>query len=37
MNVSHEVLRHARSTPDAVAVLDDVEIGKYHDYTDTYK
>ncbi len=24
-------------TPDAVAVLDDVEIGKYHDYTDTYK
>ena len=24
-------------TPDALAVLDDVEIGKYHDYTDTYK
>ena len=24
-------------TPDAVAVLDDVEIGKYHDYTDTCK
>ena len=24
-------------TPDAVAVLDDVEIGKYHDYIDTYK
>ena len=24
-------------TPDAVAVLDDVEIGKYHDYADTYK
>ena len=24
-------------TEDAVAVLDDVEIGKYHDYPDTYK
>jgi hypothetical protein len=24
-------------TPDALAVLDDVEIGKYHDYADTYK
>ena len=24
-------------TPDALAVLDDVEVGKYHDYTDTYK
>lgn len=24
-------------TDDAVAVLDDVEIGKYHDYPDTYK
>ena len=24
-------------TPDAVAVLDDVEINKYHDYPDTYK
>jgi hypothetical protein len=24
-------------TTDALAVLDDVEIGKYHDYTDTYK
>jgi hypothetical protein len=24
-------------SPDALAVLDDVEIGKYHDYTDTYK
>ena len=26
-------------TPDAVAVLDDVEINKYHDYSvlDTYK
>ena len=24
-------------TPDALAVLDDVEIGKYHDYPDTYK
>ena len=23
--------------PDALAVLDDVEIGKYHDYPDTYK
>ncbi len=23
--------------PDALAVLDDVEIGKYHDYADTYK
>jgi hypothetical protein len=24
-------------TEDAVAVLDDVEVGKYHDYPDTYK
>jgi hypothetical protein len=24
-------------TNDALAVLDDVEIGKYHDYADTYK
>ncbi|MNS64264.1 Major membrane protein I [compost metagenome] len=24
-------------TPDALAVLDDVEINKYHDYPDTYK
>jgi hypothetical protein len=24
-------------TDDALAVLDDVEIGKYHDYADTYK
>jgi hypothetical protein len=24
-------------TEDALAVLDDVEIGKYHDYPDTYK
>ena len=24
-------------TTDALAVLDDVEIGKYHDYADTYK
>jgi hypothetical protein len=24
-------------TEDAVAVLDDVEVGKYHDYADTYK
>jgi hypothetical protein len=24
-------------TSDALAVLDDVEIGKYHDYSDTYK
>jgi hypothetical protein len=24
-------------TDDAIAVLDDVEIGKYHDYPDTYK
>jgi hypothetical protein len=23
--------------PDAIAVLEDVEIGKYHDYPDTYK
>lgn len=22
---------------DALAVLDDVEVGKYHDYADTYK
>lgn len=27
----------AVQTPDALAVLDDVEIGKYHDYPDTYK
>ncbi len=24
-------------TPDALAVLDDVEVGKYHEYPDTYK
>lgn len=24
-------------TEDALAVLDNVEIGKYHDYRDTYK
>ena len=24
-------------TPDALAVLDDIEVGKYHDYADTYK
>ena len=24
-------------TPDALAVLEDVEVGKYHDYADTYK
>jgi len=24
-------------TPDALAVLDEVEIGKYHDYADTYR
>ncbi|AYE31632.1 family 2A encapsulin nanocompartment shell protein [Burkholderia pseudomallei] len=24
-------------SPDALAVLDDVEIGKYHDYPDTYR
>jgi len=24
-------------TADALAVLDDVEVGKYHDYSDTYK
>ena len=24
-------------TPDALAVLDDVEVNKYHDYPDTYK
>ncbi|NTV71361.1 MAG: hypothetical protein HGA71_14600 [Azonexaceae bacterium] len=23
--------------PDAIAVLEDVEVGKYHEYTDTYK
>jgi len=23
-------------TPDALAVLEDVEIGKYHDYADKY-
>jgi hypothetical protein len=27
----------AVQTPDALAVLEDVEIGKYHDYPDTYK
>ena len=27
----------AVQTPDALAVLDDVEVGKYHDYADTYK
>jgi hypothetical protein len=27
----------AIQTPDALAVLEDVEIGKYHDYPDTYK
>ena len=27
----------SRSAADALAVLDDVEIGKYHDYADTYK
>lgn len=25
------------NTPDALAVLEDVEIGKYHDYPNTYK
>lgn len=24
-------------TPDALALMDDVEVGKYHDYADTYK
>jgi len=24
-------------TPDALAILDDIEVGKYHDYADTYK
>jgi hypothetical protein len=24
-------------TDDAVGLLDDVEIGKFHDYADTYK
>jgi hypothetical protein len=24
-------------TDDALAVLDDVEVGKYHEYADTYK
>jgi hypothetical protein len=24
-------------TSDALAVLDDVEVNKYHDYPDTYK
>jgi hypothetical protein len=24
-------------TPDALAILEDVEVGKYHDYPDTYK
>lgn len=24
-------------TTDALAVLDDVEVGKYHDYADIYK
>lgn len=27
----------AVQTPDALAVLEDVEIGKYHEYPDTYK
>lgn len=27
----------AVQTPDALAVLEDVEVGKYHDYNDTYK
>jgi len=27
----------AVQTPDALAVLEDVEVGKYHDYPDTYK
>ena len=27
----------AVQTDDALAVLEDVEVGKYHDYTDTYK
>jgi hypothetical protein len=27
----------AVQTPDALAVLEDVEVGKYHDYADTYK
>lgn len=27
----------AVQTPDALAVLDDVEVGKYHEYPDTYK
>ena len=27
----------AVQSPDALAVLDDVEIGKFHDYPDTYK
>jgi hypothetical protein len=24
-------------TPDALAVLDDVEVGKFHDYAHTYR
>ena len=27
----------AVQTDDALAVLEDVEVGKYHDYADTYK
>ncbi|WP_268975336.1 hypothetical protein [Undibacterium rugosum] len=27
----------AIQSDDALAVLDDVEIGKFHDYPDTYK
>ncbi len=27
----------AVQTPDALAVLDGVEVGKYHEYPDTYK
>ena len=27
----------AVQTPDALAVLEDVEVGKYHEYPDTYK
>jgi len=31
------VLLACGTDPDALAVLDDVEVGKYHDYADTYK
>jgi hypothetical protein len=24
-------------TPDALAILEDVEVGKYHDYAHTYQ